>query len=370
MNQRPDLAYFLPGLPANGGGVVQNTLRLIQHQCEEGKKIDVVIAGSRGRPLAPLHPSARLFDLGAGRVITSVIPLARYLRRANPPVLISARSIANCTAVWAKRISRSSTKIILSERTSLSTEIAKDGSWQFQILPFLIGLSHSHADSIVAVSSGVADDISKYTKFPRNEIHTIYNPIINGQTLLKSKEALNHPWFKTGQPPVIIGAGRLSKQKDFSTLIRAFAVLRKRREARIMIIGEGSDRSQLEGLVQELGIKADVSMPGFVDNPYPYMKAASLFVLSSAWEGFGNVLVEAMACGTSVVSTDCPSGPSEILENGKWGLLVPVGNSEAMADAMERALTHCGPNVTERANYFTVGRASDAYLELIDQLVG
>lgn len=370
MNQRPDLAYFLPGLPANGGGVVQNTLRLIQHQCEEGKKIDVVIAGSRGRPLAPLHPNARLFDLGANRVITSVIPLARYLRRVNPPVLISARSIANCTAVWAKRISRSSTKLILSERTSLSTEISNDGSWQYKMLPFLIRLSHSHADSIVAVSSGVADDISKYTRFPRNKIQTIYNPIINSQTLSKSKEALNHAWFQTEQPPVIIGAGRLAQQKDFSTLIRAFVLLRKRREARLMIIGEGSDRAQLESLVQELGVEADVSMPGFVDNPYPYMKAASLFVLSSAWEGFGNVLVEAMACGTPVVSTDCPSGPSEILEDGKWGPLVPVGNATAMADAMEHALTHGGPDLTERASYFTVSRASDAYLDLVNQLVG
>ncbi|NLO89188.1 MAG: glycosyltransferase, partial [Clostridia bacterium] len=189
--------------------------------------------------------------------------------------------------------------------------------------------------AVVAVSQGVADDLVKTTGLMRELIKVIYNPIVTPELLEKAKESIGHPWFKPGQPPVILSAGRLTAAKDFPTLIHAFARVRAERLARLMILGEGEERPNLESLVRELGLESDVSMPEFVENPYAYMARAAVFVLSSAWEGFGNVLVEAMAVGTPVVSTDCPSGPAEILEGGKWGKLVPVGDVEKLAKALK-----------------------------------
>jgi len=150
---------------------------------------------------------------------------------------------------------------------------------------------------------------------------------------------LNHPWFAPGEPPVILSVGRLTKQKDYPTLIRAFALVHRERPARLMILGEGEERPKLEALIQELSLDDDVSLPGFVDNPYAYMARSAVFVLSSAWEGLPTVLIEAMAVGTPVVATDCPSGPAEILEGGKWGKLVPVGDVEALAEAIARKIS-------------------------------
>jgi glycosyltransferase involved in cell wall biosynthesis len=166
------------------------------------------------------------------------------------------------------------------------------------------------------------------------KIKVIYNPVITPELFARAEEPLDHPWFRPGEPPVVLGVGRLTQAKDFPTLIRAFALVRKERPARLMILGEGEERPKLEALVRELRLEEDVALPGFVDNPYKYMKRAAVFVLSSRWEGFGIVLVEAMALGTPVVATDCPSGPAEILENGKWGRLVPPGDPEALAKAI------------------------------------
>jgi glycosyltransferase involved in cell wall biosynthesis len=171
--------------------------------------------------------------------------------------------------------------------------------------------------------------------------------------------------LRAGEPPVILGVGRLTVQKDFPTLIRAFARVRQKRNARLLILGEGELRSELNALVAELGLQADVALPGFVENPFVFMRHASLFVLSSAWEGFGNVLVEAMACGMPVVSTDCPSGPAEILQNGKWGRLVPVGDVQALSEALLATLeesTH--PDVAARAAECSVDRAVEGYLRV------
>ena len=165
---------------------------------------------------------------------------------------------------------------------------------------------------------------------------------------------------------MILGVGRLTQAKDFPTLIRAFALVRKKRAARLMILGEGEERPKLEALVRELGLEREVTLPGFVDNPYKYMKRAAVFVLSSKWEGFGNVLVEAMALGTPVVSTDCPSGPAEILENGRWGRLVPVGDVYALAEAIIETLDEeHHPDVANRAKDFAVELAVEKYINVL-----
>jgi glycosyltransferase involved in cell wall biosynthesis len=190
------------------------------------------------------------------------------------------------------------------------------------------------ADAIVAVSKGVADDLARVARLPRDRIKVIYNPVVTEALFRKAEEPLEHPWFLSGCPPVILGVGRLTAAKDFPTLIRAFARVRESQLARLLILGEGEKRDSLEKLVRELRLERDVSMPGFMDNPYAYMRKSSIFVLSSCWEGLPNVLIEAMACGCQVISTNCPSGPEEILRGGHYGKLVPVGDAEALAKAI------------------------------------
>jgi glycosyltransferase involved in cell wall biosynthesis len=179
--------------------------------------------------------------------------------------------------------------------------------------------------------------------------------------------AAGHPWFAPGEPPVILAAGRLTAQKDYPTLMRAFASLRKNRPAHLVILGEGEEHPRLQALAMELGIRADVDLPGFLDHPFPLMAHCQVLVLSSAWEGFGNVLVEALACGTQVVSTDCPSGPAEILEDGKYGRLVPVGDAVALAKAIEATLDRPYPvaMLRQRAQAFSSKDAVGQYLEAL-----
>jgi len=202
-----------------------------------------------------------------------------------------------------------------------------------QLAPQIVKLSYRHADVVAACSSAVADDIAKLSKLPRERVHVIYNPT-DPDIEAKAQEPVDHLWFNESKIPVILSVARLDPQKDLQTLIRAFSLIRKERPARLAILGEGSERAKLEGLVKDLGLENDVWMPGFVDNPFKFMKRSAVFALSSKFEGFGMVIAEALAVGTPVVSTDCPSGPSEILEGGKWGKLVPVGDHEKLAEAI------------------------------------
>jgi glycosyltransferase involved in cell wall biosynthesis len=194
------------------------------------------------------------------------------------------------------------------------------------------------ANGIVAVSEGVADDLAQVVGASRDRIQVIYNPIVTPELQVKAKDMLEHPWFEPSEPPVVLAIGRLTVQKDFSTLIQAFARVRQTHAARLLILGEGKTRPELEGLVKKFGLEEDVRLPGFVPNPYPHMARASLFVLCSRWEGLPTVLVEAMYCGAPIIATDCPSGPREILRDGQYGQLVPVGDVDSLAHAIEGGL--------------------------------
>jgi glycosyltransferase involved in cell wall biosynthesis len=330
------LAIFVPGL--YGGGAERAMLKLARGIVMRGYAVDLVLARVEGPYLAEVPESVRLVDLKARRVLTSLPALVRYLRREQPAALLSVLH-ANVVALWARRLAGVPTRVVVSERNTLSYEARHYASdLRMRLAPQLNRRFYPWADAIVAVSKGVADDLAQVARIPRECIRVIYNPIVTPELREKAQAPLEHPWFVPGEPPVILATGRLSAQKDFPTLIQAFARVRQTRPARLLILGEGEERPALEAQAKQLGLERDVSLPGFVVNPYPYMAWAGVFVLSSRWEGLPSVLIEALYCGAPAISTDCPSGPREILADGKYGQLVPVGDVNALARAIGAAL--------------------------------
>ena len=364
MNNKSKIALFLPSL--RGGGAERMMVHLARGFVERGLNVDIVLAKAEGPYLSLVPSEVRIIDLKASRVLLAFPGLVRFLRKERPVVLLSTLDHANIVALLAKLLSKVSTRVVIRLAGTISTGLRNSFSIKKILSFYLLKYCNSWFDGIIAVSNGVANDYAEATGIARERIKVIYNPVVTPELFLQSEEPVKHPWFTDGSPPVILGVGRLTVQKDFTTLIKAFSIVRKHRLTRLIILGEGEQRTKLEALVQELGLKDDVSMPGFVDNPFSYMSNASVFVLSSLWEGLPNVLIQAMACGCPVVSTDCPSGPAEILENGKWGKLVPVGDAEALAVAVENILDESNlPDVIQRAKDFALYKAVDRYLELL-----
>lgn len=360
------IAFFLPSL--NGGGAERVIINLAHGITERGFRVDFVVAAAEGALLDQLPPAVRLVDLHASRVLRSLSPLASYLRRERPRVLISSMNYANLIALWAAKLAGGTTPVVVTVHTTLS-ESSRQQQRRLtgRLWPHLLRTFYPWAASVVAVSRGAADDLARSSGLPRDRVVVVYNPVITPAGLAAASQAPDHPWFAPGAPPVILGVGRLTRQKDFPTLIRAFAEVRRRRPARLMILGEGEDRFGLTALASELGVADDVALPGFRDNAMAYMAGSALFVLSSAWEGLPTVLIEALAAGTRVVSTDCPSGPKEILQDGRLGALVPVGDAAALAAAMLDALARpAGPVPSDALTPFTREAAVDHYLRLIE----
>jgi glycosyltransferase involved in cell wall biosynthesis len=330
------LAIFVPSMV--GGGAERAMLNLAQGIAERGYAVDLVLARAEGPYLVQVPGSVRVVDLKASRVLASLPALVRYLRREQPEAMLSAMCHANIIALWARRMAGVPKQVVVSERNTLSRSARHASNRRGRLMPQLSRRFYPWADGIVAVSKGVADDLAQVAGLPRERIQVIYNPVVTPELRQKAQAPLEHSWFEPGQPPVLLAVGRLTVQKDFPTLIRAFAQVRQARPARLLILGEGQDRRGLETLVRQLGLERDVSLPGFIENPYPYMARASLFVLSSRWEGLPAVLIEALYCGAPLIATDCPSGPREILRAGQYGQLVPVGDATALAKAIETSL--------------------------------
>lgn len=330
------LAIFLPALYA--GGAERSMLKLAGGLAARGYAIDLVLANTTGPLMAEVPPGARVVNLGTRRVMASLPALVRYLRRERPATLLSVLH-ANVIAIIAGRIAGTQTRVVVSERNMLSIGARYYASdLRMRFMPHLARLTYPRAHAVVAVSEGVADDLIDVIGIPRRLVRVIYNPIVTPEFVEKTRALLGHPWFEPGEPPVVLAVGRLRAQKDFGLLIRAFAQIRQERPARLLILGEGEDRPVLEATITEFGLGQDVSLPGYVANPYPYMRQAAVFVLSSRWEGLPGVLIEALYCGVPIVATDCHSGPREILVDGQYGRLVPVGDVEGLAAAMVAAL--------------------------------
>lgn len=330
------ISLFLPSL--RGGGAERVMLNLARGFAERGYEVDLVLAKAEGPYLSQVPDNIRVIDLKSPRVLYSLPGLIRYLRQERPHALLSALDHANVIALWAKKLSRVPTRVVVSVHSTISKASANPRSLREKLTPLFIRIFYTWADAVVAVSRGVADDLIKLTKLPQEKVHIIYNPVVTSELFAKAEEPLDHPWFGPGEPPVILSVGRLTPAKDYSTLIRAFDLVRKEMPVRLMILGEGEERPKLEALIRELKLEKDVALPGFVDNPYKYMKHATVFVLSSQWEGLPTVLIEALALGVPVVSTDCPSGPREILNNGEYGRLVALGNEKELAQNIKATI--------------------------------
>jgi glycosyltransferase involved in cell wall biosynthesis len=365
MSRDGPIAFFLPSL--RGGGAQRVIVNLAHGIIERGLPVDVVLGAATGVFLDQLPSAVRLVDLRARRLLRSIGPLRGYLRRERPRVLVSSMSHGNLVALWAARLAGRATPVVVTVHNTMSQSTPQQGALAGGLWPHLLRTFYPWASCVVAVSHGAADDLARTSGLPRNRVQVVYNPVITPSIMALARQKPDHPWFDPGQPPVILGVGRLTKQKDFPTLIRAFAEVRRRRPARLIILGEGEDRPLLESLIAELGLKETVALPGFRENAMAYMAGSALFVLSSAWEGLPTVLIEALAAGTRVVSTDCPSGPREILQDGRLGILVPVGDVAALAEAMIDTLDRPGTTVPPDAlTAFTRDAAVDHYLSLIE----
>ena len=304
------------------------------------------------------------FCLPEPRHVRQARALASYMGRYKPDCVLSNVPGADIPTLWATRFVAEPPPIIPVVHGFVGWE-----SWRRHLRRYRYLLAR--AARFVGVSRGVAASLSANMGVPGDGITTIYNPVVTPDLQVRMAERPDHPWLQGRETPVILSVGRLTHEKDYFTLIKAFARLATRRSCRLIILGEGGLRKELEGLVADLKLTDRVSLPGWVENPFAYMSRASLFVLSSIYEGLPTVLLEALACGCPCVSTDCPAGPAEILEDGRVGPLVPVGDETALAEAMGRVLDQPpdGQVLKGRAAFFSADRAVAAYEDLLSAVV-
>jgi glycosyltransferase involved in cell wall biosynthesis len=413
VNAAAPVALFVPTL--KGGGAERMMIQLGAALAERGHRVDLVVGRPAGRyfhrvpaslrlvllrqasksvrsqipedvPLLELPSRSTLATLPAvlrlprhwrwlvplffsryGRRVLRMVPaLTEYLDSQHPTALLSALTRANVAAVTANLLSDRSTRIVVSERNQLSLAAA-NADRRFVDRGALARHFYPLADACAGVSEGVADDLSKLIGLSREKLVAPRNPVVTKELTSRAAEAVDHPWFAPGGPPVVLAAGRLTAQKDYPTLLKAVDRVRRARPVRLLVLGSGPERDSLLALAETLQLNELVEFHGFVENPFAFMARASLFVLSSAWEGSPNVLVEAMACGCPVVSTDCPSGPAEILEDARYGKLVPVGDSEALARAIVELLEHPteAALLRERAAHYSSSASAEQYEQLL-----
>ncbi|VAW79905.1 Glycosyl transferase, group 1 [hydrothermal vent metagenome] len=397
------IAILLPSLA--GGGAERSMLNLARSFSQQGRKVDLLLFRPEGAYINDVPELVRVIELKAGnslsgRLLTAradpagistllkpvLLPLKadssirhihtlkQYMEMQQPDIILSALTYTNLAVLWAKQLSRVKVPVVVSERIALSMHRRSDKRqhrWRWRFMLPMVKRTYRFADGIVAVSDSVANDLHRNVQIDRGSITTIYNPVVDDMLSKLAAQPLNHPWFEPGQPPVILGVGRLIPQKDFQTLLRAFATLHEKKKIRLVILGEGRQRAELTELAQKLGVENDVDMPGFVDNPYQYMAHASVFILTSLYEGLPGVLIQALACGCPVISTNCPGGSAEILDNGKYGYLVPVQHNEKLVNAIHSTLLTppSREQLKARAALFSTSTAAQQYLDLLDKII-
>lgn len=357
------IAILLPDL--RGGGVERMHVMMAREWLARGFKVDLVLRQRRGELLELVPKEAHIIDLGVGRFRDVVWPLRAYLKQHKPSVLEAAMWPLTVIAIIARGLSHQNMRVIVSDHCSLANQYAGWGILHRFILKMSTRFVYSFADTRIAVSKGVAADLSRLSGINENRFTVIYNPAAQSKDIIY--EHAPRPEELASDAKILLSVGALKSQKDHALLIEAFSRMHTSVNAQLCILGEGDQRPRLEKLVCDKHLQGKVLMPGFNLNPSAYYQAADLFVLSSSYEGFGNVIVEALEHGVPVVSTDCPSGPREILCDGKYGQLVPMGDADALAEAMQVALQENSNReaLKARARDFAVDKIADEYLDVM-----
>jgi glycosyltransferase involved in cell wall biosynthesis len=395
-NKLRRLTIFIKSL--QGGGAERSTVNLANALADAGISVDLLIMRANSpsafrkyisdsvnivelaesslpailrilirKPLSLLYFIRLLFVPGSPKPAPAIPELVRYLRVKKPEVMLTALDYANIAAVAAVQLSGQSVRLVLGQRNQFTKEACNYPGWRVkQIVPTL-RYFYQQADAIACVSKGVAADLMNSLDLGADQVHAIYNVVTTEALLAQASEPLDHPWFQDDKIPVLLAAGKLKQQKDYVTLLEAFSIVVKARDSRLVVLGQGPLKSDLEQLSCRLGLQDKVWFAGFVDNPFKYMRNADLFVLSSIFEGLPGVLIQALACGCPVVSTDCPSGPHEILDGGLYGQLVPIRDAPAMAAAILRELDtrRASEFLQSRGGFFSEENATRDYLEVL-----
>jgi glycosyltransferase involved in cell wall biosynthesis len=372
------IALLIPNL--NGGGAQRVIVNLANFLSETGNQV-WIITTSEGIYFDSIHPQVTikiipkwnfiLLGINIAKLIPiKLISIINNLKKIQPDILLCTLQSANILGPYAKLMGCKKTKVIIREAntfhrfrvSNLSFQKMLSLNWSF----YEMKISYRLADLIIANSPDTAKDVQNFLKIPRNKIKIIFNPIYTSEIYQFSCEKSGHKWVDTGEN-YIVSIGRLHPQKDFETLIKAFALLQSKHSIKLIILGVGEEENKLKKLVTEFNLSEKVDFAGFQDNPYPYLRNARVFVLSSKWEGFGNVLVEALSVGTPVVATNCSGGPSLILNNGKYGTLINVGDFEAMSKAIEEILLnkelYPKDKLINRAKEFSIEKIGKEYVD-------
>lgn len=360
------IALFIPDFTVGGGERI--TIILARGLAELGFEVDLVVANAQGALRSEVPEGVRIVDLGVSRMRWALPGLVRYLRRRRPAWIAPTIEDANVVAIIAAKLAGRHTRVMLRIANTLSVMATRSSSLPTRLTFLGVRKLYRRADVLIACSQGVADDMFTYANVPRSATRVIYQAAVNPDLPELARAPLDHPWFAGGGPPVIIGVGRLVEQKNFALLVDAFARLRRTHDARLAILGDGPLREELESQIHHLGLTEDVDVAGWDTNPYRHVARSQLFVLSSRFEGLPGVLIEALACGVPVVATDCPSGPREILQDGKYGALVPMDEPEALAEAMRLSLDDPQPPPPAAWRPFTQEQVAREYDALLREL--
>ena len=356
------IAIFIPTL--QGGGAELSMIALAKGLGARGYSVDLLVKNKRGELSGSIPANIRLIDFNVPTMRYTLGKLIAYIRNEHPNVIISAMELPNLSLTLVTIASKQKPKTIITIHNTLSLQPPIYNRIMDRVL---FGLMYRFSNKIVCVSDTCAKDTIKYLHLPKTKVFVINNPILNEDIYIKSKESVSYSWFNESDRKRILSIGRLVPQKDHKTLIKAFKFVREVYEAQLIILGEGYLRPDLIQLSESLGLEQDVFLPGFVQNPYSLISQSDVFVLSSIYEGFGNALVEAMALNCPVVSTDCLSGPREILAHGKYGHLVSVGDAQAMADAILEVIAgdkRLAPS--DWLDQYHVDHSVDQYVRLIE----
>jgi glycosyltransferase involved in cell wall biosynthesis len=355
------IALFLPAL--HSGGAERVMLNLAAELVARGHRVDLVLATAEGPYLDAIPAGVRLVDLGCRRTITAIVPLVGYLRRERPQALYAAIDHANVVALLANRLAGDPSRIVVSVHSPLSIGTGKN-RLRGHLVTGLARRLYRRAGLIVTVSEGIRSDVVETLGLPPDKVRVIHNAVLTVDPASRGRAPLDPDLADLEHRPFIVSAGRLATSKDFPTLLRAFAMLDRGDDLSLVILGEGPERPALEALAEELDIADRVRFAGFRSNPFALFARARLFVLASTREGLPTVLIEAMATGCPIVSTDCPHGPREILADGRYGRLVPMRDPEAFATAIREAVASPTPPalLAERTRDFTTDRLVDRHL--------